>query len=487
MTNHIIKKHGNIILGLAVFIIILIFPAPLGLSLPAWHTAAVGCLMIIWWVTEAIPIPVTALLPLLLLPILGVNNIKDAAVPYANPLIFLFMGGFILALTLERWDLHRRIALHIIVRVGTGPRTLIFGFMLACALLSMWISNTATTLMMLPVGLALIDLYTQNNSAKKPDKNFAPALLLGIAYASSIGGLGTLIGSPPNAFFAAFMASSFGIKIDFVRWMMVGVPLVIVSLPLAFIILTKLIFPVAKTSPIEDQHVIANELKALGKMSRPEKSVAVIFVFIASLWICRPLLTAVIPGLSDAGIAILAAVLVFIVPTNLQHGEFLLDWEWARRLPWGVLLLFGGGLSLANAIYTSGLATWMGDLIGVISNWPQAVIIFISILLMIVLTEVISNIAATAVLLPIIAIIANKVGASTIDISIAVTLTASCAFMLPIATPPNAIVFGSRKITILQMVKAGVWLNILFIFLIFVVSSTVVPAVFSTLKIHMLL
>jgi len=448
--------------GPIVFAIMLLMPTPEGLAPEAWGVAAVGILMAIWWVTEAIPIPATALLPIVLFPILEVGSVADATQPFANPLIYLFMGGFIIALAMERTNLHKRIALNIVMLVGTKPKSIIIGFMLSAAFLSMWVSNTATAMMMLPIALSIIGLVETDESMDKAelDTNFAVVMLLGLAYACNIGGIGTLIGTPPNALMAGYMYETYNVDIGFGQWMMAGVPLVIVSLPLVYFMLTRLVFPI-KLKTIPGGHgLIKEQLEKSGKMSSPEKMVAVVFVTIALMWILRPLLENFIPNLSDTGIAIFGAFLMFLLPVNFKKMEFVLTWDDAKKLPWEVLILFGGGLSLAAAITSTGLAEWIGNSLQVLNFLPILALIMLSLLVIIFLTEVTSNTATAAAFLPILASVAIAMGYDPLLLVIPAAIGASCAFMLPVATPPNAIVFGSGLVSIPQMARAGFAFNL---------------------------
>ena len=474
-------KRTGLFLSFPAFVLILLLPPPDGLELSAWRTAGVGIFMAILWITEAVPIPVTALLPLVLFPLLGISDIKAAAAPYSNPIIFLFMGGFIIALGMERWNLHRRLALNIIHVIGTKPKSIIAGFMIAAAFLSMWVSNTATTMMMLPIGLSVVELAEASSGSERNAAGlsaFGTALLLSIAYASSIGGLGTLIGTPPNALLAAFLSENYNYHIGFVRWMSVGIPLVLVGIPLTFLLLTSVLFPIKLKTLPGGREFISAELAQMGDITRPEKMVAAVFAGVALLWITRPLTARWVHGLSDAGIAILGAVLMFFLPVNFKKGLFLLDWRHTRRLPWGILLLFGGGLSLATAISRTGLSTWIGHKLGLLSHWPVLFIVVIATAIVILLTELTSNTATTAAFLPIMASVALGIGQNPLLLVIPTTLAATCAFMLPVATPPNAIVFGSGQITIPQMARAGILLNLMFIALISLMSFTLVAFVF---------
>jgi solute carrier family 13 (sodium-dependent dicarboxylate transporter), member 2/3/5 len=471
------------IAGPLLFVAMVLAPAPEGLSLAGWRTAAVAVLMAIWWMTEMIPISATALLPLVLFPILGVETIQATAAPYAQPMIFLFMGGFMIALAMQRWGLHRRIALNIIRVIGTRPGSIITGFMVSSAFLSMWVSNTATTMMMLPIGLSVIELARRSDgvdgSSAQHSRNFGICLMLSIAYASSIGGVGTLVGTPTNALLAGFMAESFGFEIDFVHWMAVGLPLVLVGLPVVHFALTRIAYPLRmKTLPGGREYVDA-EIHRLGRISRPETMVAGVFGLVATLWIFQPLLSEYVTGLSDAGIAIFGAILLFMLPVSLKRGVFLMNWKYAEQLPWGVLILFGGGLTLAGAIQRTGLAEWLGGFFEVIGGWPVILVIGAAAMLIIILTELTSNSATAAAFLPIMVAVAVGIGENPLLLAVPVTIAASCAFMLPVATPPNAIVYGSGIMTIPQMARAGIVLNILFVFIITILAYTVVGYVFG--------
>ncbi|KAA3619711.1 MAG: anion transporter [Calditrichaeota bacterium] len=468
----------GLIAGPLLFIFILILPAPEGMNPQAWKTTAIALFMAIWWMTEPIPIPATALLPLVLLPLFGIRTMKLAAQPYAHPLIYLFMGGFILALGMRKWNLHKRIALQIIKKMGTGSKQIIAGFMIAAAFLSMWVSNTATTMMMLPIALPIIELAGRSGR-RKSDENFAIALLLGIAYACSIGGMGTLIGTPPNALLAGFMADSYGLQIGFGQWMLMGVPLVILGLPLIFVILTRFIFKIGTENLQMGGSVIEEELKRLGPITREEKLVALVFSLVAMAWIFRPAINLALPGVTDTGIAMFGALILFIIPVNLKKGEFLLDWQAMRDLPWGVLILFGGGLSLAGAIKDTGLAQWIGMQLEFLHFLPILLFILIIAAVIIFLTELTSNTATTAAFLPIMASVAIGLSQDPLLLAIPAALSASCAFMLPVATPPNAIIYASGLVKINQMIRAGIWLNILFIFLVTAVVYLLAPSIFN--------
>ena len=476
-------KIVGFLAGLFLFGLFILLPAPAGLSIEAWRTAAITLLVSIWWMTEPIPIPVTSLLPIILFPLLGVGNVSLNASAYAHPMIFLFMGGFMIALAMQRWNLHRRIALNMVKAIGTQPRSIIAGFMVSSAALSCWISNTAATLMMLPVALSVVELVPKEKDLKtgvSQGELFTTALLLGLAYAASIGGVGTLIGTPTNTFLVAFLSEQYGYEISFVQWLMVGIPFVIVSLPLAFFVLTRFVFPVTLPEIPGGKQLIESEIEKMGKISRPEVIVASVFVFTAVLWISRPYLQNWLPGLSDTGIALLGATILFAIPLNLREGQFIMNWEWALKLPWGVLLLFGGGLSLAAAISRTGLAAWVGGILSTLNTWPLIILIALAVLLIIFMTELASNTATAAAFLPILASVAIVgLEQNPLLLVIPATMAASCAFMLPAATPPNAIVYGSEKFSIQQMARGGFFLNLLFILLVTVAVYALIIPVFG--------
>jgi sodium-dependent dicarboxylate transporter 2/3/5 len=446
-----------------------------------WRTAATAVLMATWWVTEALPIPATALLPLVLLPVLGVRSMEEAASPYANPVIYLFMGGFLIAAALERCGLHMRMALSIISFGGTAPPRLIGTFMVATAFLSMWVSNTATVAMMLPLAVSIVALVERTRAPGDAgrDANFPVALMLGLAYSASIGGLGTLIGTPPNALMAGFMSEAYQIEIGFVQWMFLGVPLVIIAIPVTWFLLVRVLFPLSTTPIAGGQAAIRKELDALGRPSRAEWTVGLITALTAAAWVTRPWLNTWVPGLSDAGIAIASATLLFVVPIDWRRFEAPLDWEAAERLPWGVLVLFGGGLSLAAAIQATGLAEWIGESLSWVGGWPLTPVTLVIATVVVFLTELTSNAATTAAFLPVVASLATAIGVQPILLVIPAAVSASCAFMLPVATPPNAIVYGSGRVTMPQMMRAGFVLNLVFIVLITALVVTLVPLVFG--------
>jgi len=477
------RARAGLVLGSVLFGLVLLLPAPEGLSDAAWRTTGVGLLMATWWVTEAIPIPATALLPLALFPVLGVGTISEAAAPFANPLIYLFLGGFLLAKAMQGAGLPRRVALDMVRLFGTRPGSVIAGIMAASAFLSMWVSNTATALMMLPIGISLIELLPEESpeeSSSTGDRGrFGTALMLGIAYACSIGGMGTLIGTPPNAFLAGFMLETYGVTIGFAQWMLLGVPLVLVGLPLAWLVLTRISFPLGSAEIPGGRELLTRRRASLGPMRPAERRVAVVFAFTALAWMTRPLVERAIPGLSDAGIAIGAAIVLFLVPSGEPGGGRLLTWRQAEETPWGVLVLFGGGLSLAAAIGTTGLGDWLGGRMEAIAHWPLVLLVAAVVATVILLTELTSNTATAATFLPVLGAVALAIGQDPLVLAVPAALAASGAFMLPVATPPNAIVYGSGSVEITDMVRAGVWINFLFTLLITAASRLLLPLVFG--------
>ena len=458
----------------------LFLPAPEGLSQAGWMVAAVGVLMATWWGTEALPVPVTALLPLALFPLLGVADFKTTALPFSNPNIYLFLGGFILALGIENSGLHKRLALKMIIKVGTSGARLVGGFMLVAALLSMWVMNTSVTLMLLPIGLAVCGVVSSTIPDISPQekKSFDNALLIGIAYAT-IGGMSTLIGTAPNIVFSAFMQETYGLTIGFIDWMKLGVPVAICMLFGAWYSLTKFIFPLNFTASLETKLKLKTMLVELGPMSKDESKVLIIFGLAAGSWIFRKALIQIdfLSGLTDAGIAIIAAILLFMTPSASRKGD-LLSWDKTNKLPWGLLLLFGGGLTLAVQINDSGLGVWIGQGLMILSSVPPLLIIFCVATLIIFLTEITSNVATTSAFLPVIGAVAVAFDIAPISLTIPVVLAASCAFMLPVATPPNAIVYGSGKFDIATMMRAGFALNIIGMFVVTLFAYYLAPMIF---------
>ena len=475
----VLRDNFGFLLGVTAAVVVMLLPTPEGLSLEAHKTAALFLLMGIWWATEAVPVAVTALVPLALFPMLGIVDIQSAANPYANKTIYLFFGGFLIATAIQKWDLHKRIALFVLEYAGSNGASLILGFMLTAAVISMWVMNTATTIMLLPIGLAVITVVkeTVKGLSEKEMESFQLALLLGIAYGATIGGMSTLIGTGPNGMLAAFMADNYNLDISFVDWMKVGVPLSAVMLPCSWLILTRVIFKVEFETSQETKDLLSSMKQELGKFDGAEFKVFVVFVLTAITWMLRTVLDDIngLEGLSDAGIAMISALFLFLLPSgNKEKKGALLEWKDAQEnVPWGLLVLFGGGLSLANAVQATGLAVWMGNLI------PQGIsivlIVILVVTMIIFLTELTSNMATTATFLPVVAAIAIQSDFNPLLVTAAVALAASCAFMLPVATPPNAIVFGSGLIRVPQMARAGFLINVLGILVVSFVAAVSVP------------
>lgn len=475
-------KRVGLFLGPLAFAILLILPPADGLTQVGWRTLAVAVLMAVFWMTEAIPIPATALLPLVLFPILGVLDMKESAKPYAHEMVFLQLGGFMLAVAMERWGLHRRIALFVIAKVGTSPRRLVLGFMLAAAFLSMWISNTATTAMMLPIAIGISLLFKDQD--RDGPFNLGICLVLGLAYAATMGGVSTLIGTPPNIVLAGAASELLGIEIGFFEWMAVGLPLSCLMLPAGWWLLTHWLYPPAGLQG-DAAELVASERTRLGPIRWPELAVAMVFIMTALAWLCRskkkigsfelPGIETWLPDVKDSTIAMMAVIALFLIPADWRKGKFLLDWQTANKLPWGVLILFGGGLSLAGAMSSSGLATWIGKSVESFSDLPPWLILMLVATMFVFLTEVTSNVATTMMAMPIMFGAAVGLDIAPLTLMATAALSASMAFMLPVATPPNAIVFGSGYLTIPQMVRAGIYLNVVAILLVTGAAIWLVP------------
>ncbi|MDP4528881.1 DASS family sodium-coupled anion symporter [Alkalimonas delamerensis] len=448
-----------------------------GMSQHAWLMAALTLWMAIWWISEAVPIPVTSLLPIVVIPLLGLDALSAVTAPYAHPLIFLFLGGFLLSIAMERWELHRRIALHVMLIVGSNPSQQIAGLMVVTAFLSMWMSNTATSVMMLPIALSILALQ---QSHSETSNGFGTAIMLAIAYSASIGGVATLIGTPPNALLAAYLQSNYDIQIGFARWMLLGVPVASVLLVLCWLWLTKLAFRLDQVTLSDTKSLYHSELQQLGPMSTGEKRVLMVFLFAAIGWISREFVQSQTGWpLDDTIIAIMAACLLFIVPVNWRSGQRILQWDDTKKLPWGILLLFGGGLALAGQIQKSGLADYIALQVGGLDGISILLLVLLVTSIIVFLTEVTSNTATAAGFLPLLGPVALALDTSVGMLVIPAALAASCAFMMPVATPPNAIVFASGKLKIIDMVKAGFALNIMAIAVITLFCYWLVELVFS--------
>ena len=486
-TTWILRLLG---IGLALLVYILLGGAQ-DLSNDARMVASIATLMAVWWMTECVPLPITSLLPIILLPALTSTSTSEATAPYASSIVFLFVGGFLIAIAMEKWDLHRRIALTVLDKVGVAPKRIVLGLMIATGFLSMWVSNTATTLMMLPIGLSVLALVVERSAGDQSGeemrqkledgtiaeavddpniKAFGVCLTLAIAWSASMGGLGTLLGSPPNAIVAGYAADELGIQIGFLQWMLIGVPLAAIFIAIGWFLMTNVLYRFDLDEIPGGQEMIRGEIDKLGNMSRAEKLVAAVFCGAAAFWVLPGLLSG-IPGLggievfNDTVIAISAGVILFLLPTS--SGKMLLNWKDAEDgLPWGVLLLFGGGLSLAGAVASSGLDQWFGNQVTILGELPPLFLVGSVVLIVLFLTEITSNTATAATFIPVLGGVAVGIGAEPLGLLIPAAFAATCAFMLPVGTPPNAIVFGTGNVTIGQMVRGGIVLNVVGVVLI---------------------
>lgn len=470
-----------------------------GLSPDARVVASVGALMAVWWMTEAIPLSATALLPIVLIPALTDRTVGAATAPYASSIVFLFLGGFLIAIAMEKWGLHRRVALMTLARVGVQPRQIVLGMMLATGFLSMWVSNTATTLMMLPIGMSVLALVVDRGSrqcgaamdealaggqkisdvVRDPNiRAFGVCLVLAIAWSASMGGLGTLLGSPPNAIVAGYAADELGREIGFLEWMMIGLPLALIFILIAWVLMTRVLYRFDLPEIPGGRQMIDDQIAALGPMAQGERMVMYVFLGAAFLWVVPGLLTNIsavetalpwLDNLNDTAIAVGAGLIMFILPGQ-GRTRMVLDWKDAENgLPWGVLLLFGGGLSLASSVGASGLDQWFGQQVQGLGALPSILLVAAVVTIILFLTEVTSNTATAATFIPILGGVALGIGSDALSLLIPAAFAATCAFMLPVGTPPNAIVFGTGTVTIGQMARGGVVLNIIGILLITVV------------------
>jgi sodium-dependent dicarboxylate transporter 2/3/5 len=474
------RQNIGLLLGPLICITLLVMPPPAGMTPAAVSVAAVACLMAIWWVTEAAPIAATALLPIVLFPLLGVMKTADVTTAYANHLIYLFLGGFLIAVTMQKWNLHRRIAMHTLRLVGVSPARMVLGFMLATALLSMWISNTATAMMMLPIGLAVITqlqhLQVADSESGPNADRFGTCLMLGIAYAASIGGVATLIGTPPNAILAGMAEKLYGLTISFAGWMLFGLPLATAMLVISYFYLTRIAYPLTSGAIPGARQVIHDELHSIGPMTREERWVLGVFGCVSAGWILRGLLD--VPALamvSDASIAMAGAALLFVIPSDLRQREFLLDWQTAAGIPWDIIILFGGGFALAQGFQDSGLSVWIAEQMRALEGASLLLMVSVVTLTVVFLTEVTSNTATATLMVPVLGALATTLGLHPYSLMIPAAIAASFAFMLPVATPPNAIVFSSRYITIPQMARAGLWLNLAAVLVISIAVLYLLP------------
>ena len=457
-----IQKSLFLISGPLLFLAMQFFSPPAGMSESAYSLLSITLWMALWWVTESVPIAITALLPIILFPMTGAVDLQTTTASYGHKYIFLYMGGFMLAIAIEKWNLHKRIALNIIKIIGTNISKIILGFMVATAFLSMWISNTATAVMMLPIAMSIVAQLQDNpNTEKNENLIFGKALMLSIAYSASIGGMATLIGTPPNLVFAGYVEETYGIEITFLQWLKFGVPIAIPLLVIAWLYLTKFAFKFKQKEFPGGKEEINRLLVLIGPMKREEKLVSSIFVLTAFCWITRSfILQEFFPFIDDTIIAMTAGILLFVVPAS-DFKKRLITWEDAVKLPWGIILLFGGGMALAAGFQITGLASWLGAQMSVFQGLSVLVLVFVIITLVNFFTEFTSNLATTAMLLPILAPIAISLNMNPYMLMVACTIAASCAFMMPVATPPNAVVFGSGYLRIPDMIKSGIWMNII--------------------------
>ena len=483
------------------------------LALPASATAGPGTLsfagratlammawMATWWMTEAVPIEATALLPVVAFPLAGVMTLGATTAAYGSDVVFLFLGGFVLAAAIQKHGLDRRIAFATLRVVGARPGAIVAGIMGATAFISMWVSNTATAAMMVPIALSVVDVSLVRKTGRTlaqhggipaddvDNRNFALSALLGVAYAASIGGLGTIVGSPPNGILVRFLETQ-GVSVDFLDWMMVGVPVMLVFLPLAWLINVKLLFPTRLGEIEGGREYLAAEWSKLGTPTRGERITLVVFACTVALWVFRPLIADLAIGgvrplakLSDAGVAMAAALVLFTIPVDRERGEMAMDWDTAVKLPWGVLILFGGGLALAGAAETNGVAHYIGGLAAGLASWPSWLALLAIITIMVFMSEVTSNTAQVATMVPILAALAPVLGLPPGMLLVPATIGASCAFMMPVGTPPNAIVFGTGLVRMPQMLRAGLWLNLTGILVIFLMSWWGLPLVLGAIR-----
>ena len=470
------RKTVALLMGPLSFMLCYFFAPPKGMPENAYLMLGITIWIAIWWVSEAVPIAVTSLLPIVLFPISGILEVGATTSAYGDKYVFLYLGGFLVAIAIEKWNLHKRIALHIISLIGTNIYRIILGFMVATAFLSMWISNTATAVMMLPMGMSIVSVLKDNPTTDENENSiFGKTLMLSIAYAASIGGIATLIGTPPNLVFAGFVQKTYGIEISFGQWIQFGLPISIILLVIAWYYLTRVAYQFKQIEFPGGKEEINRLLAQIGSMKNEEKAVLFVFILTAFCWITRSfLLQKLIPGIDDTAIAIGAAILLFIIPSN-KKGNSLLVWEDAIKIPWGIILLFGGGMALATGFQTTGLAVWLGNQMGLLEGISLFTLVFLIVAAVNFLTEVTSNLATTAMLMPILGPIALNLEVNPFLLMVATTVAASCAFMLPVATPPNAVVFGSGYLKISDMIKSGFWLNIISILLLTLMVYFILP------------
>lgn len=473
----------GLVLGPLLFVVTLLFFESEGLSPEGVAVLAATLWIATWWITEVVPIPVTSLLPIVLLPLTGALEGDIVVSSYGDDIVFLFLGGFSLAIAMEKWNLHKRIALTIVSMIGTSPRRIILGFMVATGFLSMWVSNTAATMMMIPVGLAVAYQAARALSdGEHLDEipKFEKCIVFSIGYAATIGGLGTLIGTPPLAILAAITGEIFGQSISFGGWMLFGVPIVILLLAFAWFYLTFVKFRFGFTQLPGGREVIREEKALLGRLSTEEKAVLAVFIGTAFMWISRAFIwDDLLPGISDGLIAVTAAVILFLLPTRRAEEPRILQWEDSKKIPWGILLLFGGGLAIAAGFVETGLSDWIGDQLLVLEGVNIVVTVLVATALVLFLTEITSNAATATMILPVMAAFAVALGVHPYALMVPTAMAANCAFMLPVGTPPNAVMFGTGKVTIMEMVRIGWWLNLAALILIVAATFLVLPHIWG--------
>ena len=445
-----------------------------GLTSDGIKVIAVASLMISWWVTEAVPVPVTSLIPIALLPVMGVFTINEATESYSSPAVYLYMGGFLIAIAIQKWNLHKRIALTVVKYMGTNVDRLFIGYLFVTSFLSVWMSNTATTVMMMPIGLSIIALFScevggsEGKSKALCYNNFAASMMIGTAYAANIGGVATLVGTPTNGMYGAFMKGSYGYDVSFLEWLLIASPIVVIMMVATWFVLAKLVFPVKTLSVDGMDEMLSKELRELGPMGKEEKLVGAVFLTAAILWIFRSPIDKLITftKISDESIAIFSSIALFLIPTNFKKGKFLMDWESAKNLPWGILLLFGGGLTLAKAFADSGVVSLIGAQMQALHGIGAVGLVGITASLGSIMTTFMSNMALAGMTLPVVSSAAIGLDLSPFVAAAPMAISASFAFMLPMSTPPNAIVFASGKFSIIDMIKAGFLVNLIGIFVL---------------------
>ena len=480
MANNSLSKRIGLFIGPLLFFILYFLPFQF-ISNKGDLVLATALWMIVWWITEAVSISVTALIPLILFPLVGVLDLKTVSQSYGSPIVFLFFGGFVMALALEKVNLHKRIALSIIKITGTSPDRVILGFMIATAFMSMWISNTACTVVMLPIALSVIQLLVDDKDGfTKNDRNFALSIMLGIAFSANVGGVATIIGTPPNSVLVGFLENEYKIEISFLNWMLLAFPFSVLMIGIVYLVIVKWIYPNRIVDFSASKEVIDKELKKLGKIKQTERRVLMIFSAVIFLWISRTTINGFFPGLklSDTGISMMGAFALFVIPFKLSKGEFTLVWKDTQKLPWGILILFGGGLALASGLSHAGLIELVANMIAANKGLSLLVVTLLLIVFMLFMTELMSNVALVAIFVPVVAGIALGLDIPMLHLLIPVTMAASCAFMLPMATPPNAIVFASGYVKVSEMVKAGLILNIISVILLVLLFKFYVSLLF---------